>query len=132
MAEMATTKRTAAPKKAAAGKAAPKQNILVLDVGGTNLKVIDSNHAEPIKIPSGLEMTAQRMVEETKNATQGWGYTAPKLTDSGRSGLNVINWIYFWLPWKLPFEALFSQPIWHGRSWGNGAKIRVRLSTWRR
>jgi predicted NBD/HSP70 family sugar kinase len=75
MAEMAT-KRKAAPKTAAPKAAAPKQNILVIDVGGTNLKLIDSNHAEPLKIPSGTAMTAARMVEEVRNATKDWGCTA--------------------------------------------------------
>jgi hypothetical protein len=114
MAEMATTKRTAAPKKAAAGKAAPKQNILVLDVGGTNLKVIDSNHAEPIKIPSGLEMTAQRMVEETKNATQGWGYTAisigyPGPVSRGRLLAEPHNLGPGWI--EMDFEKEFGCPV---------------------
>jgi predicted NBD/HSP70 family sugar kinase len=53
-----------------------KQNILVIDIGGTNLKFLDSNHSEPIKIPSGTEMSAPKMVEEIKNATEGWNYTA--------------------------------------------------------
>ena len=51
------------------------QNILVIDVGGTNVKLVDSNHAEPIKIPSGAAMTAQRMVTAVKKATAGWKYT---------------------------------------------------------
>ena len=53
-----------------------KQNILVIDIGGTNLKFLDSNHSEPIKIPSGTAMSASRMVEEVKNATKDWNYTA--------------------------------------------------------
>jgi len=58
-------------------KVAPKkQNVLVIDVGGTNLKIIDSNHAEPVKIPSGTEMTAERMIAEVMNATKDWGYSA--------------------------------------------------------
>jgi hypothetical protein len=79
MAEMATTRKAtpkkAAPKAAAPAKAAPKQNILVLDVGGTNLKLLDSNHSEPLKIPSGTAMTAQVMVAETIKAAKDWGYT---------------------------------------------------------
>ena len=59
---MATTKR--------------KNNILVIDVGGTNLKFVDSNHPEPTKIPSGTEMSATRMVTEVQEATKGWNYTA--------------------------------------------------------
>src|SRR5665213_1552894 len=52
-----------------------KQNILVIDVGGTNLKIIDSNRSEPVKIPSGIEMTAQRAVTEVENATKGWNFS---------------------------------------------------------
>jgi predicted NBD/HSP70 family sugar kinase len=76
MTEMATTKRKAPPTKAAPKAEAPKQNILVIDVGGTNLKLIDSNHAEPVKIPSGTTMTAERAVVEIRNATKDWGCTA--------------------------------------------------------
>lgn len=53
-----------------------QQNILVLDIGGNNVKAIDSNHSEPIKIPSGPQMSAARMVMEVKEATQGWNPSA--------------------------------------------------------
>lgn len=74
MSEMATRK-TAAKAATPRSAAKQKQNILVIDVGGTNLKLIDSNRPEPLKIPSGTAMTAKRMVEEVKNATQEWGYS---------------------------------------------------------
>jgi predicted NBD/HSP70 family sugar kinase len=70
------TAKKAAPVTAAPVKGAPKQNILVIDVGGTNLKLLDSNHAEAVKIPSGLTMTAARAVAEIRNATKDWGCTA--------------------------------------------------------
>lgn len=53
-----------------------KANILVIDVGGTNIKIVDSHHAEPVKIPSGPLMTAGRMVEEVRNVADNWKYTA--------------------------------------------------------
>jgi predicted NBD/HSP70 family sugar kinase len=53
-----------------------KQNILVIDIGGTNLKFLDSNHTTVVKIPSGTEMSAPRMVAEIQNATKDWKYTA--------------------------------------------------------
>jgi polyphosphate glucokinase len=52
------------------------QNILVLDIGGNNVKAIDSNHTEPLKIPSGPEMSAARMVLAVKEATKGWNPSA--------------------------------------------------------
>jgi len=55
--------------------ATKKQNILVIDVGGTHVKVIDQAHSEPVKIDSGMEMTCQEMVKQVKAATSGWKYT---------------------------------------------------------
>jgi predicted NBD/HSP70 family sugar kinase len=118
MAEMATTKRKATPQKAApkaAGpKAPPKQNILVIDVGGTNLKLIDSNHAEAVKIPSGTTMTAQRMVEEVKNITQGWDYSVisigyPGPVRQGKLLAEPHNLGPGWI--ELDFEKEFGCPV---------------------
>lgn len=63
------------------------QRILVIDIGGTNLKVAGTGHLETVKIPSGTEMTAARMVREVKKAAQGWGYQAVSI---GYPGL-VVN-----------------------------------------
>ena len=48
--------------------------ILVIDVGGTNIKVLASGRRTPIKIPSGPRMTPRIMVEEVLAATAGWEY----------------------------------------------------------
>lgn len=48
--------------------------ILVIDVGGTNVKVALSGNRRRIKIPSGRHMTPQLMVAEVKKATAGWKY----------------------------------------------------------
>jgi polyphosphate glucokinase len=48
--------------------------ILVIDVGGTNIKVLASGRRTPIKIPSGPRMTPRIMVEEVLEATSGWEY----------------------------------------------------------
>jgi polyphosphate glucokinase len=48
--------------------------ILVVDVGGTGVKVLATGHTERVKIPSGPKMTAQRMVDEVKKAVVGWEY----------------------------------------------------------
>jgi polyphosphate glucokinase len=52
-----------------------KNNILAIDVGGTNVKIRDQNHADPVKIPSGKLMTSSEMVKQVKSATTGWGFT---------------------------------------------------------
>jgi len=50
--------------------------ILVVDVGGTNVKVSATGRKDTIKIPSGPQMTAQQMVDAVLNVTKGWKYDA--------------------------------------------------------
>ena len=50
--------------------------ILVIDIGGTNIKVYATGHLEPVKIPSGPRMTPKKMVKEVKEATADWDYSA--------------------------------------------------------
>jgi polyphosphate glucokinase len=54
--------------------AAKSQKILVIDVGGTHIKLLMSGQKEPVKIPSGPAMTAKKVVQLVKQATRGWGY----------------------------------------------------------
>ena len=51
-------------------------NILVLDIGGTHVKVLATGREQPIKIPSGPDLTPERMVAAVKAATAGWQYDA--------------------------------------------------------
>jgi predicted NBD/HSP70 family sugar kinase len=46
----------------------------VLDVGGTNIKVLATGQKEPVKIPSGPKMTPKQMVKDVRAATSGWKY----------------------------------------------------------
>jgi polyphosphate glucokinase len=48
--------------------------ILVIDVGGTHVKVASSDMRVPIKIPSGPTMTAEQMTKDVLAATKGWAY----------------------------------------------------------
>ncbi len=52
----------------------PKK-ILAIDVGGTNVKVLATGQKEAIKIPSGPDMTAKKMVREVQAATKHWDYS---------------------------------------------------------
>jgi predicted NBD/HSP70 family sugar kinase len=51
------------------------KSILVIDVGGTNVKVFATGQKQPVKFPSGPKMTPQKMVKEVLKATSGWKYT---------------------------------------------------------
>jgi len=48
--------------------------VLVIDVGGTNVKVASTDVPVPIKIPSGPKMTAAVMCRKVLAATKGWSY----------------------------------------------------------
>jgi polyphosphate glucokinase len=51
-------------------------NILVIDVGGTHVKVRDQHHRTTVKIDSGPAMTARQMVGAVKKVTTGWKFSA--------------------------------------------------------
>jgi polyphosphate glucokinase len=48
--------------------------VLVIDIGGTNIKVASTDLPVPIKIPSGSTLTARQMVDDVLAATKGWSY----------------------------------------------------------
>jgi polyphosphate glucokinase len=50
--------------------------ILVIDVGGTHIKVHCPGQKKPIKIPSGPKLTARKMVADVKKLVVGWKYSA--------------------------------------------------------
>ena len=49
--------------------------VLVVDVGGTNIKIRMAGMKEPVKIPSGPTMTPDKMMEEIRKASAKWKYT---------------------------------------------------------
>jgi polyphosphate glucokinase len=51
-------------------------NILVVDVGGTHVKVSDQHHKTPVKIDSGPKFTAVSMVAAVLKVAGDWKYAA--------------------------------------------------------
>jgi len=49
-------------------------NVLVIDVGGTNIKILATGQKQSRKFPSGITLTAQQMVKEVKKLAGGWNY----------------------------------------------------------
>jgi polyphosphate glucokinase len=91
-----------------------RPNILVIDVGGTHVKVLDQRHKEPVKIDSGPEMTARAMVAAVKKAVADWdfsavsiGYPGPVL--HGRPMAEPHNLGKGWVGFD--FEKAFGKPI---------------------
>ena len=63
-------------------------NVLVVDIGGTHVKVLATGQAQPQEFPSGPTMTPEHMVSEVKKLTADWkydvvsiGYPGPVLRD---------------------------------------------------
>ena len=61
--------------------AKPRQSrkVLVVDVGGTNVKMLATGQKEPRKYPSGPTMTPQKMVRIVKENTRDWKYDCVSL-----------------------------------------------------
>jgi polyphosphate glucokinase len=49
-------------------------NVLVVDIGGTHVKVLATGQAQPRKFPSGPTLTPKRMVSGVKKLTADWKY----------------------------------------------------------
>ncbi len=108
-----TTKQKAAVSPRSAPAVAPK-SILVIDVGGNNVKVALGGQKEPVKLPSGPGMTAAKMVAEVKKATAGWTYDAvsigfPGPVKNGQPAREPVNLGGGWV--KMDYRKAFSRPI---------------------
>jgi len=64
------------------------RKVLVIDVGGTNIKVLVTGEKKPRKIPSGPTLTAKKMVKFVKAAVKDWefecvsiGYPGPIINE---------------------------------------------------
>jgi polyphosphate glucokinase len=88
--------------------------ILVVDVGGTNVKALGSGRDEPLKLPSGPELTPETMVAEVKAATSDWEYEAvsigyPGFVVRGRIVCEPANLAEGWIGFD--FAAAFGKPV---------------------
>jgi polyphosphate glucokinase len=72
-------------------------NILVIDIGGTWVKVLATGQTEPRKFASGSALTPGQMVREAKEATADWKYD---FVSMGYPGL-VLNGRPVKEPWNL-------------------------------
>jgi glucose-6-phosphate isomerase len=88
--------------------------VLVIDVGGTNIKLLASGQTERRKFPSGPTLTPQQMVSGVLNAAQGWEYDAvsigyPGAVLRGHPALEPVNLGPGWVGFD--FEAAFGKPV---------------------
>jgi polyphosphate glucokinase len=90
------------------------KKILVIDVGGTNVKVLVTGQKEPVKIPSGPKMTARKMVKDVRKVAAGWDYSAvsigyPGPVIHGRPLCEPHNLGSGWVGFD--FQKAFGRPV---------------------
>lgn len=88
--------------------------ILVIDVGGTHIKVSSTEHLEPIKIKSGPSLTPEKLVREVKEKTRDWQYDAitlgyPGAVIHGHIASEPYNLGHGWVGYD--FEKNFNHPV---------------------
>lgn len=75
--------------------------ILVIDIGGTHVKVLASGRKVPLMLPSGSSLTPRTMVAAVRKATADWQYSVVTIGYPGP----VVN------------NKLISEPFNLGRGW---------------
>ncbi len=91
-----------------------KKRILVLDVGGTNLKILLPGHKVPLKVPSGAKYTPREMVNAVKQAAAKARFDAvtigfPAPVVRGRILQEPHNLGRGWV--RFDFEKAFGKPV---------------------
>jgi polyphosphate glucokinase len=88
--------------------------VLVIDIGGTHVKVASTDRRDSLKIASGPTMTAALMAQQVLAATEGWkydgisiGYPGPVIHDHPLAEPHNLapGWIDF------PYQKVFAKPI---------------------
>jgi polyphosphate glucokinase len=88
--------------------------ILVLDVGGTNVKARATTHPESLKIPSGRTHTPAAMVDAVQKLTATWQYDVisigfPSPVRHGQIIADPVNLGAGWVGFD--FEKAFKKPV---------------------
>lgn len=88
--------------------------VLVVDIGGNNVKLLASGQTEPLKVPSGPDLTPERMVRDTLEAVQDWEFDAvtvgyPGAVAHGKLLLEPKNLGEGWIGFD--FAGAFGKPV---------------------
>jgi polyphosphate glucokinase len=88
--------------------------ILVIDVGGTHVKVLVTGHKQWVEFPSGPKMTPAKMVSAVRAATSGWKYDAVSIGYPGAvvHGRPIIEPRHLGSGWVgFDFKRVFGRPV---------------------
>jgi polyphosphate glucokinase len=88
--------------------------ILVIDIGGTDIKLLASGKRTPVKVPSGPHLTPRQMVYEVLEATNDWSFDAVSIGYPGPVARNKptkepVNLGKGWT--KFNYERAFGRPV---------------------
>lgn len=88
--------------------------ILVIDVGGTNLKIYANGHNPPVKVESGRHMTARKMVDAVLKIVAGAEYSGvsigyPGAVKDGKPTQDPHNLARGWVGFD--FEEAFEKRV---------------------
>jgi polyphosphate glucokinase len=88
--------------------------VLVIDVGGTHVKVLATGRRKPVELSSGPKMTAKKMVKDLRELTAGWNYDAvsigyPGPVVHGRPVCDPHNLGPGWVGFD--FKKAFGRPV---------------------
>ena len=92
----------------------PSKKVLVVDVGGTNVKILATGQREPRKFPSGPNLTPQAMVSGVKKLAKGWSFDVvsvgyPGFVFHGKPVAEPFNLAHGWVGFN--FERAFRRPV---------------------
>jgi predicted NBD/HSP70 family sugar kinase len=90
------------------------KKVLVIDIGGSNVKLFVTGRRGRVKIPSGPALTPRQMVADVRAATDGWqydvvtiGYPGPVVR--GRIAREPVNLGTGWTRYN--FARAFGRPV---------------------
>ena len=81
--------------------------VLVVDIGGTHVKLLATGQQVPRELPSGPTLTAEQMVAGVKSVTADWTYDAVSI--------------------GYPGPVLHGRPVAEPHNLGPGCKVRRRI-----
>ena len=107
-------KVTAAAKSRAGSARGSSQRVLVVDVGGTNIKLLATGKRELRRVKSGPDLTPARMVREVRAAVADWDYDVVTIGCPGpvvgnRIVQNPVNLGGGWM--RYDFAKAFGKPV---------------------
>ena len=91
-----------------------KKKVLVIDIGGSNVKLMISSRTKRRKFPSGRSLTPGKFVTETKKAVTDWKFDAiaigfPAPVKRGKIAMEPKNLGKGWT--RFDFQKAFGKPV---------------------